>query len=107
MKLRLSHVNLPARDPEALARWYEKELGLERRGCFLYGQDSLIVFEEGEPIGARGNTHFGFAVESETEVERWAAHFGAQVESGPGFASTKLRDPDQNCIEIFWEEPTS
>jgi catechol 2,3-dioxygenase-like lactoylglutathione lyase family enzyme len=105
--MRLAHLNFPARDPEALARWYEKELGLERRGCFLHGKDSLLVFEEGEPIGARGNTHLGFAVDSETEVEGWAAHFGAQVESGPGFASTKIRDPDHNCIEIYWEQPTS
>jgi catechol 2,3-dioxygenase-like lactoylglutathione lyase family enzyme len=108
MTLRLAHINFPSRDPERLARWYEKELGLQRRDCFLYGaDDSLIVFEEGDPIGARGNTHFGFVVESEMEVERWAAHFGAQVEAGPGFASTKIRDPDQNCIEIFWEEPPS
>jgi catechol 2,3-dioxygenase-like lactoylglutathione lyase family enzyme len=107
MTLRLAHLNLPARDPEGLARWYEKELGLDRTGCFLYGKDSLLVFEEGESIGVRGNTHFGFIVDSEQEVERWAAHFGTQIESEPGFASTKVRDPEQNCFEISWEAATA
>ena len=103
MTLRLAHVNLPARDPDALARWYEAELGLERRGTFLVGPGSLIAFEPGEPIGARGNSHFGFAADAPEVVRRWAAHFGTAVEAEPGYASTKVRDPEGNCFEIYWE----
>ena len=103
MTLRLAHLNLPARDPEGLARWYEQEFGFERHGTFLSGRGTLIVFETGEPIGRRGNAHFGFAAESAEDVHRWAARFGTAVESEPGFTSTKVRDPEENLFEIYWE----
>ena len=103
MTLRLAHLNLRARDPEGLARWYEAELGFERCGTFLLGPGTLIAFEPGEPIGARGNTHFGFHVESAAIVRRWAAHFGSVLAASPDFASTKVRDPEGNCFEVYWE----
>ena len=101
--LRLSHLNLPARDPVGLARWYAEALGFERRDAFVYAHGTLIVFEPGEPLGERGNTHFGFEVATREEVEEWARRFGAEVESEPSFASTKVRDPEGNCFEIYWE----
>lgn len=101
--LQLAHLNLPARDPEALACWYEAELGMERRGAFLLTAGTLLVFEAGEPIGQRGNAHFGFRTDSAESVSRYAMHFGTPVEREPGFASTKVRDPHGNCFEIYWE----
>src|SRR5437867_826461 len=103
MTLRLAHLNLPARDPEALARWYETHLGFERRASFLLGPGTLIAFEAGEPLGARGNMHFGFHVDSADAVESWAAHFGTSIDMEPGWASTKVHDPEGNCFEIYWE----
>ena len=103
MTLRLTHLNLPARNPAALARWYEAQLGFERRETFLLGPGTLIAFEAGEPLGARGNTHFGFQVDAADVVARWAAHFGTAVDAAPGYASTKVRDPEGNCFEIYWE----
>jgi hypothetical protein len=96
-------LNLPARDPVALARWYESRLGLRRRGAFVFAPGTLLVFEPGEPLGPRGNTHFGFEVASCEEVAEWARRFEAPLEAEPGFASTKVRDPEGNCFEIYWE----
>jgi 2-hydroxychromene-2-carboxylate isomerase/predicted enzyme related to lactoylglutathione lyase len=101
--LRLSHVNLPARDPDAQVRWYAERLGLEARARFVLGPGTLIAFEPGEPIGPAGNSHIGFEVASAEEVAAWAARFGTPVESEAGSASTKLRDPEGNQIEIYWE----
>jgi len=72
MPLSLSHLNLPAREPEALARWYESIFGFERRGSFLLGPRTLLAFEQGEPLHNCGNMHFGFEVESEAELLMWA-----------------------------------
>jgi 2-hydroxychromene-2-carboxylate isomerase len=101
--LRLSHVNLPARDPDALVRWYAERLGLEGRGHFVRGPGTLIAFEPGEPIAPRGNAHIGFEVASPEEVAAWASRLGTPVESETGSASTKVRDPEGNQIEIYWE----
>ena len=101
--LRLSHVNLPARDPDALVRWYAEHLGLEARAHFVRGPGTLIAFEPGKPIGPRGNAHIGFEVTSAEEVAAWASRLGAPVDSEVGSASTKLRDPEGNQIEIYWE----
>lgn len=101
--LQISHVNLPAREPERLARWYETELGMERRGTFLLSAGTLLAFEAGEPIEQRGNSHFGFYADSPATVARWATHFGTALETEAGFASTKVRDPEGNWFEIYWE----
>ncbi|HYC10528.1 MAG TPA: VOC family protein [Steroidobacteraceae bacterium] len=103
MALRLSHLNLPASDPENLAAWYAKHLGFERRGAFLLAPGTLIAFEAGVPLGARGNTHFGFQVDDIDTVYRWAEHFGTNIESEPGYAATRVHDPEGNCFEIYWE----
>jgi catechol 2,3-dioxygenase-like lactoylglutathione lyase family enzyme len=85
MALKLSHVNLPARDPEALARWYADQLGFERRGAFLLAAGTLIVFEAGEPVPS-GKIHFGFRVHAESD-----------------YAGIKVEDPEHNIFEIYWE----
>ena len=101
--LRLSRVNLPARDPDALVRWYAERLGLEARGPFAIGPGTRIAFERGEPIEPRGQSHIGFEVSSREEVAAWAERLGAPLESEAGSASAKIRDPEGNQIEIYWE----
>jgi hypothetical protein len=103
MTLPLSHLNLPARDPDGLAAWYAEHLGFERRGTYLVGPGTLLVFEAGEPLGARANTHFGFHVESPEVVVHWAQYFGTAAQAESGFAGTKVHDPEGNCFELYWE----
>jgi catechol-2,3-dioxygenase len=96
-------VNLPARDPEALARWYAATFGLEARGAFAYGPAGLLAFERGEPLRAHANFHVGFEVPSRGEVDAWARRFGSAVDEEPGYAATRVSDPEGNAIEIYWE----
>lgn len=101
--LRLAHLNLPARDPEALARWYADRFGLEARGAFVVGPGTLLAFESGDPLLADGSAHFGFEVQSARDVAIWAQRFGSALEEAPRAASTRVRDPEGNGIEIYWE----
>jgi 2-hydroxychromene-2-carboxylate isomerase len=101
--LRLAHVNLPARDPASLARWYADSFGFEARGTFAWGPAGLLAFEKGEPLGAHDNFHVGFEVATREQVAMWARRFGTPVEAEPGYASTRVRDPEGNGIEIYWE----
>ena len=101
---RLSHINLLARAPQALAQWYADTLGYKVEGNIVIGPGSLIVFEPGEPVPFTGNMHFGFEVETREEVEEWAAKFGAKVESDETYAGLKVDDPEGNRFEIYWEK---
>lgn len=101
--LRLAHVNLPARDPIALANWYAKTFALEARGAFVIGPGTLLAFESGEPLLDCGKSHIGFEVPSRQEVAAWARRFGAELEEESRAAYTRLRDPEGNAIEIYWE----
>jgi 2-hydroxychromene-2-carboxylate isomerase len=101
--LRLAHVNLPARDPAVLARWYADTFGFEARGAFAFGAPGLLSFEPGEALKAHDNFHFGFEVPSRDEVAGWARRFGTPLEEEPGYATTRVRDPEGNAIEIYWE----
>ncbi len=103
--LALRHVNLPARDPEGLARWYADRLGLEARGTHVVGPLALLVFEPGEPMDPGANAHFGFRVETREEVDDWARRFDAPLEADPDYAGFKVRDPEGNRFEIYWEAP--
>ena len=108
----LNHLNLPARDPAALGRWYVETLGFRANGRFLWSAGSLLVFVRGEPLRS-GDFHLGFRVGSLADLEAWAARLrGAGVEVGDvegdaDYSSTRLLDPEGNEIELFYEpEPT-
>jgi 2-hydroxychromene-2-carboxylate isomerase len=101
--LRLAHVNLPARDPIGLARWYADTFALEARGAFVVGPGTLLAFEAGEPLLDRANAHIGFEVQSRQEVAAWARRFGTALAEEPRAASTRVRDLEGNGIEIYWE----
>ncbi|MFP4003877.1 MAG: VOC family protein [Alphaproteobacteria bacterium] len=100
--LKLRHLHLPARDPEGLARWYAETFGLEQRRNFAIGEEALLVFAHGAPLG-NDLVHFGFRADSPAEVEAWAARFEAEIETAPGYAGCRTRDPEGNCIEIYWD----
>jgi hypothetical protein len=101
--LRLAHANLPARDPEGLASWWAETFHLERRGAFVVGPGTLVAFEPGEPIGARGNAHVGFEAATRDEALAWARRLGVDPEVEPRYVGLKVRDPEGNAIEIYWE----
>jgi len=102
-QIRLAHVNLPARDPEGLARWYAGTFGFEARGAFAVGAGTLLAFEPGEPLFGRANSHIGFEVATRDLVSVWANRLGTPVEEEPDAAHTRARDPEGNAIEIYWE----
>jgi 2-hydroxychromene-2-carboxylate isomerase len=102
-QLRLRHVNLAARDPEGLARWYADTFGFEARGAFAAGPIGLLSFEPGEPGGSHANFHIGFEVSTRADVAGWARRFDTAIEEEPGYAATRVRDPEGNAIEIYWE----
>lgn len=103
--LRLTHINLSAWDPEALAQWYAQVLGLQRNGTFVGGSGVLIAFESGEQQTHGNNSHFGFEVDSQAAVRTWAERLGAPdaLLMEDGHASFKVRDPEGNMFEIYWD----
>jgi len=102
MKLALNHLNLPARDPEALRRWYIERLGFEAHGRFLWSHGTLLVFVPGEPLG-RNDTHFGFRVDTVDKVREWARRFGEPARGDDTYCTVFVTDPEGNRFEIFWE----
>jgi catechol 2,3-dioxygenase-like lactoylglutathione lyase family enzyme len=101
--LRFTHLNLPARDPAAQARWYAETFGFANGGTFVHAPGFLLVFEPGEPLGRRGNTHFGFAAPTREAVDTWATTLAAKADHEPRSASLKAEDPEGNLFEIYWE----
>jgi 2-hydroxychromene-2-carboxylate isomerase len=85
--LRIGRVDLPARDPEALAQWWATTFGLEG-------------------LCARADLGIGLAVPTRDEVAVWARRLGTAVDDGPHRASTRARDPEGNAVEIYWEAPS-
>ena len=83
--LTLNHLNVPARGPDGLRRWYVEKLGLSARGPFLWSGGSLLVFVPGAPLPA-DSFHFGFRVESLEQLDAWAT-------------SLRARDVDVGAIE--------
>jgi len=107
-KLAVNHLNLPARDPAALRRFYVDHLGFEEHGRFLWSAGTLLVFVEGSPLGS-DSTHFGFRVESVEVLHAWVAEFrkrGIRVDDVRGdatYMTTFIVDPEGNKFELFWE----
>ena len=97
----LDHLNMPAKDPEALARWYAQTFGLEADAHRVRGQGVLIAFQAGEPVNRAPELHIGFRVASMAALTEWARKFGAQLTTGGEFASFRTLDPEGNCVEIY------
>ena len=106
--LSLNHLNLPARDPDALSRWYVEKLGFVAHGRFLWSAGTLLVFVQGPPAGS-ALTHFGFRVGSLAELNAWAqtlrdrgVDVGA-VEGDASYSTVYVKDPEGNTFELFFE----
>ncbi len=99
--LQLQHLNLPARDPEGLARWYADTFGLQADAHRARGAGVLIAFQQGEPIGRAPELHVGFLVPSVAELQRWAEQLGGEIRKGPEFTAFQVRDPEGNCVELY------
>jgi catechol-2,3-dioxygenase len=98
---RLQHLNMPARDPEGLARWYANTFGLQADDNKARGPGVLIAFQSGEPINRAPELHAGFLVPSLAELNQWADRLGGTLKTGAEFTSFQLRDPEGNCVEIY------
>jgi catechol 2,3-dioxygenase-like lactoylglutathione lyase family enzyme len=107
--LAISHVNFPARDPEALRKWYQEMLGFERHDDYLWSAGTLLNIVPGTPLGPDAKWHFGFRVESVSALRAWVTRLrerGASVGDTNirgDYASVYVRDPEDNTVEIFYE----
>ena len=97
----LDHLNMPARDPEGLARWYAQTFGLKADGHRVRGPGVLIAFQAGEPVKRAPELHLGFRVSNMQLLTEWAEKFGVPVSTGGEFASFRTFEPEENCVEIY------
>ena len=98
---RLEHIQIPARDPEGLARWYADSFGLRHDGNKARDDSVLIVFVKGEPVPTRGELHFGLRLPSNQELQTWAAKLDGKVTAGAEYNAFRVYDPEGNCIELY------
>jgi catechol 2,3-dioxygenase-like lactoylglutathione lyase family enzyme len=110
-ELRMTHLNLDARDLETSAQFYGEFLGLPaiRRDDTLRVEHPsyLLVLNAGEPkVG--GTFHFGFRVAGAGDVDAWIERLRSHnvpiiVEpkhAGPVYVA-RVADPDGYEIEIY------
>jgi catechol 2,3-dioxygenase-like lactoylglutathione lyase family enzyme len=98
---RLDHLNMPARDPEGLARWYAQTFGLQADRHRVRGPGVLIAFQPGEPVKRARELHIGFRVQAMQVLNDWAVKFGKPIKKGEEFNSFQIFDPEDNCVEIY------
>ncbi len=100
-ELCLDHLNLPARDPEGLARWYAQTFGLVADAHRVRGQGVLIAFQQGQPVNRAPELHVGFRVPSNVVLNDWAKRLGGEIVRGAEFNAFKTSDPEGNCVELY------
>ncbi|HZP87989.1 MAG TPA: VOC family protein [Burkholderiales bacterium] len=99
--LQLNHLNIPARDPDGLAKWYADTFGLRHDGNKARSEDVLLVFQKGEPVNRAPELHMGLRVPSMATLKEWQAKLGGEIFNGAEFAAFKVSDPEGNCIELY------
>jgi len=99
--LSLQHINVPARDPHGLAKWYAHTFGLRADEHRVRGPQVLIVFQKGEPVNRSPELHFGLRVPSRAVLDDWAKRLGGEIGVGPEFTAFKVYDPEGNCLELY------
>ena len=99
--LRLDHLNMPARDPENLARWYAETFGLQANAHIVRGPGVLLVFVRGEPVNRASELHIGLHVPSTAVLKEWGRKFSAELTPGTEFTTIRTFDPEGNCIEMY------
>lgn len=109
--MKISHLSLGVTDLTASEAFYRDVLGFptERDGedVRIAWPDFLLVLAE-KPPADRSKFHFGFRVESDSEVDTWAERLRShrvQIISGPattnGTRQLFFLDPDQYVLEIY------
>ena len=115
--MRLGHVALTAKDPVALASFYERFLGLRKVGETQTELSGAMVFLSTQPGAAPDvqvmsnpeGGHVAFRVDSLAELRELyaeAPHRGASVVMSLDHGSTLsfyVRDPAGNACEVYWE----
>lgn len=101
MEFRLEHANIPANEPEELAKWYATKFDLKAEQHLVRGDGVLIAFQKGTPIGQPDVLHIGFNVGTKTRLIEWCTRFTGEIKVGPEFSSFQLIDPEGNCVEIY------
>ncbi len=97
----LDHMNIPARDPEGLARWYADTFGLRADAHRVRGPGVLIAFQAGEPVKRAPELHMGFRVQDMDVLNEWATKLARPIKQGEEFNSFQVFDPEGNCLEIY------
>ncbi len=103
-ELQLNHLNIPARDPESLVRWYAQNFGLKADGNKVRGPGVLIAFQPGEPVKRAPELHLGFQVPDNKRLADWAKKFGATINQGAEFNAFRTFDPEENCLELYCDK---
>ena len=113
MTIRITHLSLGVSDLGETERFYRDvlQLPVERDGDDLSVRwpELEVTFTENPP-SARGKFHFGFRVESASEVDTWAKRLREQNVRVLGEPITEngerkfyFLDPDQYELEIYSE----
>ena len=112
--MKISFIHLGVSDLAESEHFYRDVLGLpaERKGDDVQVRwpDFLLVLSENPP-SARGKFHFGFRVDSESDVNAWAERLRShdvRIIAGPasqnGAQQVFFLDPDQYEIRIYAEQ---
>ena len=126
----VAHIELTVSDADRSASWYEQVLGMQRlelpeeyRNDSVPAREvnmmhpkaglvlSLIQHESGEDGDFSelrvGLDHLALAVESRSELEKWAAHFDSHgvvrsaISDQPWGSVLAFRDPDNIQLELY------
>jgi len=115
--VRLGHVALAAKDPKALASFYQRFLGLqkvaevvtERTGAMVFLSTELDGPPQLQMMSNPERAHVAFKVDSLAELRqlfadapRRGAHVAMSLDHGSTF-SFYVRDPEGNACEVYWE----
>jgi catechol 2,3-dioxygenase-like lactoylglutathione lyase family enzyme len=104
-RLILDHVNLPARDPAALARWYGETFGFKTGEHQVTAPGVTLFFSKGEPLERGKPFHFGFRCADKDAVRAWSAKLGKPIAFDESdFLAVRVHDPEGNLFEIYWSE---
>jgi catechol 2,3-dioxygenase-like lactoylglutathione lyase family enzyme len=115
--LRLNHLALPVRDPEASARFWCGPLGFSpgrRAGDVRFLHDRAgfdLALHPADAATLPAPFHLGFRLGSVTEVEqvhdrlmRAGVELSEPLTEESTLAFFRVRDPDGHELEFYWED---
>ena len=114
--MRIDHVALAVRDPDASLRFYRDVIGIdgpvraEDYGYVILTGDVSFTLFRAEPPPAPGDFHIGASLSDAEEVRQRRRSLAAtgvrEIEwsEEPGYVSVKVEDPDGYRVELSWDE---